>query len=193
MPVINRLSLLHPGLCFDLRLSDGAIDAVQERIDVGLWAGRLQDNRFVVRTVLDVPQYICAAPSLLKRLEPLRSFRDLDRVPTTQLIDRSTGRIWPWTMSGERKFIPARFGFVTDDPQAECDAVLAGIGIGQLSGTVAEEHIRSGALVELLPQIAPRPWPLTVYRVRRKPVPARIRLTFDALVDALKQGGKVKI
>jgi hypothetical protein len=37
-----------------------------------------------------------------------------------------------------------------------------------------------------MPETKSKPWPLTVYMVRRQPVPARIRMTFDALVQALK-------
>jgi DNA-binding transcriptional LysR family regulator len=186
MPVLSRLAHLHPTLCFDLRLSDQMIDPVQDRIDVGLQGGRILDNRFVARPVAAVSQHICIAPSLLKRLGPVRSVRELDRMPTTQLINRSTGRAWPWALSQGREFVPTKWSFVTDDPVAECDAVLAGLGIGQLSATLAADHLKKGSLLELMPQAKSKLWPLTVYMVRRQPVPARIRLTFDALVQALK-------
>jgi DNA-binding transcriptional LysR family regulator len=186
MPVLTRLARLHPALCFDLRLSDQTIDPVQDRIDVGLHGGRVVDNRFVAKSVNAVSQHICIAPSLLERIEPVRSVRDLDRLPTTQLIDRDTGRAWPWALSQGREFIPANWSFVTDDPVTECEAVIAGLGIGQLSATLVTDYLKKGTLIELMPEAKSKPWPLTVYMVRRQPVPARIRLTFDALVKALR-------
>lgn len=184
-PVLAQLSLAHPGLCFDLRLSDRVVDAVAQRVDVGVRVGRLKDSRFVARTVGQVSLHLCATPELLARCAPIRSLADLDNVPTTRLIDANTGRPWPWAFQRDRELLPARAAFVTDDAQAECEAVLAGLGVGQLAGVLVSGHLRSGALVEVLAETAPRPWPLSVYRVQRKPVPARIRVTYDALVAQL--------
>jgi DNA-binding transcriptional LysR family regulator len=186
MPVLERLARQHPGLVFDLRLSDQVVDAVAQRIDVGVRVGRLRDNRFVARTVAAVSLRIVAAPALLARIGPVASVADLDTLPTTQLIDRNTGRPWPWTLSRGREILPARAAFVTDDAQAECDAVRAGLGIGQMAGVLIADDLRSGTLAEVLPETAPKPWPLSVYRVQRQPVPARIRVVYEALVAGLR-------
>ena len=122
IPLLERLARQHPGLCFDLRLSDQVIDAVAQRIDVGVRAGRLRDSRFVARTVSVVSLRIVAAPALLKRVGPVESVAGLDTLPTTQLIDRNTGRPWPWTLNREREILPALPAFVTDDAQAEWPA-----------------------------------------------------------------------
>lgn len=186
MPVLERLARQHPGLCFDLRLSDQVIDAVAQRIDVGVRAGRMRDSRFVARAASVVSLRLVAAPSLLERLGPVESVAALDTVPTTRLIDRNTGRPWPWTLNRDREMLPAQAAFVTDDVQAECDAVLAGMGIGQLAGVLVAGHLRRGALRELLPETAPKPWPLSVYRVQRQPVPRRIRVVYEALLEGLR-------
>ncbi len=186
MPVLARLAQAHPGLCFDLRLSDQVIDAVEQRIDVGVRAGRMRDSRFVARAVSAVSLRIVAAPALLRQLGPVKSLAQLDELPTTRLIDRNTGRPWPWTLNREREILPAKAAFTTDDTQAECDAVLAGLGIGQMAGVLVAEHLRSGALKEVLPETAPKPWPLSVYRVQRQPVPARVRIIYEALVEGLR-------
>lgn len=186
MPILARLAQAHPGLCFDLRLSDQVVDAVAQRIDVGVRVGRMRDSRFVARAVSAVSLRIVAAPGLLDRLGPVKTLARLDALPTTRLIDRNTGRPWPWTLSREREILPACAAFITDDAQAECDAVLAGLGIGQMAGVLVAEHLRNGALKEVLPETAPKPWPLSVYRVQRQPVPARIRLVFEALVEGLR-------
>jgi DNA-binding transcriptional LysR family regulator len=76
--------------------------------------------------------------------------------------------------------------FVTDDVDAECAAVRAGLGFGQLAGPLAEPLLQSGELVAVLDAEAPEPWPIHVYRSQRAPVPARVRLVYDALVRALR-------
>ena len=185
VPVVARLAAAHPGLLVDLRLSDEVADPVAERIDVGVRVGRVVDSRFVARTVAQLSLKVCAAPALLARIGPVRTRRQLDAVPTTRLIDRNTGRAWPWSLRGLRDFLPARPSLVTDDIEAECAAVLAGAGVGQLAGVMAAPHLRSGALVEVLGGLAPATVPMSVYRVQRKPVAPRVRLVYDELLRAL--------
>jgi DNA-binding transcriptional LysR family regulator len=76
--------------------------------------------------------------------------------------------------------------FLTDDIDAECAAVLAGVGFGQLIAPLAEPWLQSGALVAVLEADEPEPWPIHVYRPQRAPVPARVRLVYDTLVRALR-------
>jgi len=68
--------------------------------------------------------------------------------------------------------------------------VLAGVGFGQLTAYLAAPHLRAGRLVEVLPELAPEPWSLSVYRPQRGPVAARIRLVFDRLVEYFGEGGR---
>ena len=76
--------------------------------------------------------------------------------------------------------------FVTDDIDAECAAVLAGVGFGQLIAPLAEPWLQTGALVAVLEAEAPEPWPINVYRPQRAPVPARVRLVYDELIRVLR-------
>jgi DNA-binding transcriptional LysR family regulator len=60
-------------------------------------------------------------------------------------------------------------------------------GIGRLwfrpdARLCRHSHLRSGELVEVLPELAPTPWALSVYRPQRSPVPARVRVVYDWLV-----------
>ena len=84
---------------------------------------------------------------------------------------------------GDQAWRPRAPAFATDDTRAEADAVLAGIGFGQLAAPLAQPHLRAGRLVEVLPEFRPEPWGLSVYRPQRGPVAARIRLVFDRLVE----------
>jgi DNA-binding transcriptional LysR family regulator len=174
-----------PGLRIDLRLSEAFADAVDQQIDIGIRIGMLRDSSLVVRPVAQVNFSVVATPGLLQRIGRPTRLDQLTTLPTTALIDRNTGRVWPWMFSRGRQVNPPAPAFVTDDPEAECAAVLAGAGIGQLSGLLAAPHLRSGALVHLLTRETSEPWTLFVYRAQRGPVPARVRVVFDALVEVL--------
>ena len=185
VPVVTAVLARAPNTVLDVRLSEEISDVVEERIDIGVRVGHVRDSRFVARPVANIPLMVCGSPSLVNRVGRPRSIDDLQKLPTTVLIDRNSGRPWPWVFNAETKFFPNTPAFVTDDPEAECNAVRAGVGFGQLPGYLAIQHVENGGLVEVLGNFAPRSWKLFLYRPRRQPVPMRVRLVFDALAEYL--------
>ncbi|MDL9999132.1 LysR family transcriptional regulator [Variovorax sp. J22P240] len=175
----------HPGLTLDLRLSEQLADVVDQQIDVGVRVGPLRDSRFVARPVGKVPLKVVAAPSLIARVGTPKDVDALAALPLTALIDGNSGRPWPWLFSKGRHMTMPPAAFITDDTDAECAAVLAGLGFGQLVASLAEPGLKSGELVSVLDADAPEPWPMYVYRSQRTPVPARVRLVYDELIRVL--------
>jgi DNA-binding transcriptional LysR family regulator len=179
------LAKQHPGIKLELSLTDLVADVVDEKIDIGVRLGPLRDSLFVARPVAKISFVVVAAPELVAAAGRPATLPDLSSLPTIALMDRNTGRIWPWYFADHQQITPAAPVLVTDDQEAECDAVLAGIGYGQLPAFMALPHIQSGRLVPVLEECQPDPWDLYVYRPQRGPVPARIRLVFDHIVEAL--------
>lgn len=190
VPALAALAAQHPGLALDVRLSDVFADVVDEQIDVGVRIGFLRDSRLVARKAGEVAFVLVATPALVRRLGAPQRLEDLSALPVTALLDPNTGRTWSWYFAGGRQFTPGSDTFVTDDPDAEVGAILAGLAVGQLPDYLAAPLLRSGALVALLPQLAPPPWDVWVYRPQRGPVPARVRLVFDHIVAAVADHGR---
>jgi DNA-binding transcriptional LysR family regulator len=187
VPALARLGTLHPALTLDVRLSDVVADVVDERIDVGVRIGFLRDSRLVARKAGEVAFSLVASPALVARLGAPRRVEDLASLPVTALLDPNTGRVWTWYFAEGRQFTPEARTFVTDDPDAELGAILAGLAFGQVPDYLAAPLVRDGRLVELLQDQAPTPWDIYVYRPQRGPVPARVRLVFDHIVGAVAE------
>lgn len=185
MPVFTALAQRHQALQLDLRFSDQIADVVDEQIDVGVRIGSVRDNSFIARTVAQVGLYLTASPCLLAEYGEPADLEQLTLMPVTQLMDRATGRPWHWYFRDGALWSPKRSSFIVDDAEAEVEATLAGLGVSQLASYSAIPHIRTGALVRLLPELEPKAWPLSVYRPQRGPVSERVRLVVDNLVQAL--------
>lgn len=185
LPVLSALGQQHPLLRFEVRFSDTHADVVDERIDIGVRYGALRDSRYVARPVASPPFRTVGTPELIARHGKPRQIEDLHALPTTSLRDHSTGRAWPWYFAGGQHISPVNPRFLSSDSEAEFDAIMAGLGFGQLPGFMADEHIASGRLVAVLQQQQPDPWDIYIYRPQRGPVPARIRLVFDQLVAGI--------
>ena len=51
VPFLAQLNSRHPGLRFDLRLSNQTTNAIDEQIDIGIRIGFMRDSRYVARAV----------------------------------------------------------------------------------------------------------------------------------------------
>lgn len=184
LPALANLALAHPSIIVDLRLGDAIADVVDEQIDIGVRLGFMRDNRFVARAVTKMSFVIAGSPALVARAGIPASPDALAALPTTGFVDGSSGRVWPWYLADDKQFMPASPAFMTNDPEAERDAVLAGVGYGQLPYYLVAADLASGRLVTVLDEFAPPAWDVFVYRPQRGPVPPRIRRVFDAIVEA---------
>lgn len=172
----------HPGLQVELRLEDEMTDAVAGQIDIGIRVGMIRDRRYIARPMAKVPLHVVASPQLLAAGDVPKTLAQLQQKPLSALIDRRSGRPWPWVFANNEQLFPEPAAFTSDDPEAELEVVLAGLAYAQVPSYLAVPHLRSGALVSVLDELAPSPWDLFIYRPQRGPVSPRVRLVFDHLL-----------
>ncbi|MGY4534152.1 DNA-binding transcriptional LysR family regulator [Pseudomonas sp. TE3786] len=172
----------HPGLQVDLRLEDEMTDAVSAQIDIGIRVGMIRDRRYIARPMAKVPLWVVASPTLLATTGAPSSLEALQQQPLSALIDRRSGKPWPWMFANHEQLLPEQAVFISDDPEAELEAVLAGLAFAQVPSYLAVPHLRSGALLSVLDSVAPPAWDLFIYRPQRGPVSPRVRLVFDHLM-----------
>lgn len=174
----------YPGLKLDVRVSDVIADVVGEQIDVGVRIGPMRDSRFVAKPVSKASLYFVASPELIKRCGRPKSKSELLNMPLSVLIDRNTGRPWPWMFKDGDHMVSDPV-FTTDDAETECEAVMAGISFSQLPGHLALPLMRAGLVESVVERLRPPSSTLYVYRPYRTPVPKRVRIIFDALCELL--------
>ncbi|HSI37465.1 MAG TPA: LysR family transcriptional regulator [Methylotenera sp.] len=185
LPALNDFLKEHPGIQFDLRFSNLIDNVVADQMDIGVRVGFFSNNRNVARRANEMRFHIVGSPELIAKTGVPNKVDDLFQMPYTGLIDLNTGRMWPWSFANASDGFSTPPAFVTDDPEAELTAVLAGIGYGQLGDFLCEKYIRDGKLMAVLPEQAPSPWGIYVYRPQRGPVAERVRVVFDYLVKVL--------
>lgn len=183
MPFLAQLNRQHPGLRFDLRLTNQTTNAIDEQIDIGIRIGFMRDSRYVARAVADVPFYIVGTPALIARVGEPDSLEALADMPVTATMDPNTGKPWPWFLAGGEQWQPRAPVVMTNDTRAELMAVLQGLAFGQMTAFQAIPHLRKGTLVAVLEDLNPSPWSVNIYRPQRGPVAARVRVTYDWLAQ----------
>lgn len=90
MPIVEKISAMHPDMCFDIRPSDLFTNVVAEKIDIGIRVGAyLANTRFIARTFGKVKHVVVATPALIERCGTPSTPTDLHHLPTTALLDKN--------------------------------------------------------------------------------------------------------
>jgi DNA-binding transcriptional LysR family regulator len=140
----------HQAVAITIRYQDRNFDLVAEGIDLALRMGELPDSALRSRRLGSFGRKLVCAPSYLMTLSKIRTPDDLgdaDFVAMEGLADQVVlfnGR--------EEKTLHTNRGRVFVDSFAALRSALrAGLGIQRLPFSIAEHDLKSGALVETLP------------------------------------------
>ncbi|MYM67973.1 LysR family transcriptional regulator [Pseudoduganella sp. FT55W] len=177
----------HPQVMIELSINNRNVDLVDEGYDMAIRLGELADSGLVAKRLGDEMVCLVAAPEYVRAAGMPRSLEELSHHACLPFIMPSTGRQSPWLLRVDGKDIdwqpPARMQ-VTDDVLGVVSLAQQGLGICQTYRFVAEERLRSGQLVEVLPELSGRSKPFSlIYPPHR-----RMSAASRALIDCLPGG-----
>lgn len=183
----------HPRVQVHLEATNRRVDVIQEGFDLALRVRfpPLEDSDLVMKVLGASRQCLVASPGLLKQHAPLHVPADLHAVPSVDLGGPRLDHVWQLDgPNGAAVLVPHAPRLVTDDMLTLRQAALAGVGVVQLPTMTIREEFRSGALVRILPDWAPRPGVVhAIFPSRRGLLPA-VRQLIDSLALQFEQLSK---
>ncbi|MRW91783.1 LysR family transcriptional regulator [Duganella sp. FT80W] len=187
MPLLAEFQLMYPGIQIDLIQDDAFSDLVNDRIDVGFRGGNAPEAQIVSRRLFPVQQIVCASPDYLRRHGAPDSLQDLVAHRCTAYRQPGSGRpmAWEFEIDGETVFHHVQPVLLSNDPDTEMHAVLAGIGIGQIDSINASAAIRAGLLKPLLTDYLSERMGFYLYFPQRADMPGRVRRFVDFIIERL--------
>ncbi len=186
VPAMPGFFARYPGTDIKLGVSDRPVDLASENIDCVLRAGDLRDESLVARRLGQFCWIACASPEYLKRHGVPTHPKDLEggchRV--VNYFFHRTGRIYPFVLSkeGARVECSAPHSFATNDMMATLEAGVQGLGIIRTTTVTALQHLKSGALQQVLTDWATDTVPLYVVYPSHRHLSARVRVFIDWIV-----------
>ena len=143
----------------------------------------------IARRLLPIQLIVCASPAYIERHGAPQAIDDLDAHRCTGYRRANTGKQAPWEflIGDEIVYRDIATTLCTNDTDAETEAVLAGLAIGQLGSFSAASHIRSGQLVPLLTQHVTQREAIYIYYRHRTEQPLRVRTFIDFMVARLAE------
>ena len=135
-----------------LQSDDHFTDLVSDRADVGFRGGSPPSGGTIARRLLPIQLIVCASPAYIERYGAPRTIDELDGHRCTGYRRANTGKQSPWEflIDDEIVYRDVAASLCVNDTEAETQAVLAGLAIGQLGGFSATLPIKRGELVPLL-------------------------------------------
>jgi DNA-binding transcriptional LysR family regulator len=175
----------HPQIKLDLSLSDRLVDLVEEGIDMAVRIGRLASSSLVSRQLASTRLVLCASPPYLRRHGMLRHPADLAGHAVLAYSLLAMGDSWEFQGPEGPVTVKVQPRMHTNSGDT-CRAVaLAHQGIILQPSFLVDDDLRSGRLVEVLPDY--RSVELGIHAVfpSRKHLLPKVRLLIEHLAKGL--------
>ena len=185
LPLVPELLSLNPDLQVDLVLSDIVRDMVEDRIDLAIRVGSVNEPNAVVRRVASTP-LVCVGSR--------RYFEDRG-IPKTpaELVEHncllyggsSEGASWPFVGPEGRFRVPVQGNLSSNSVEAIRAAVLAGVGIGMFAQFSLTDELRHPDVITILEDYLSDVRDINLVWPKRRFVPARVRQVTDFFAAAI--------
>lgn len=211
-PILPALRARHPRLAIDLRLSDTAVNLIDESIDLAIRIGGLDPQaNLVARRLAGHRRVLCASPAYLAQRGAPRHPADLAGHDCLQFAFADNRRTWRLRRNDavggadgvKAEDMPVEEIAVNSVVQADNgellrQAALAGLGVAMLAHWLVQDDLRAGRLLPLLPGYDVNPGTMDVglhalYQANRRgsqKIHAFVELLAAHMADAgLAEGG----
>jgi DNA-binding transcriptional LysR family regulator len=154
LPLVSPFQASYPGVRVQILLTERVVDHIIDGVDLVFRIGKLKDSALVARRILTYRHQLVASPIYLDRCKLPRTPKDL---PGHRLLTFSHWRpqnSWSFVhVNGRRKETITFQPYLSmNDFGGLAQALLAGIGIGDLPPLVRPELLRQSRLVEVMPK-----------------------------------------
>jgi DNA-binding transcriptional LysR family regulator len=189
-PLIPEFKDAYPQVDVRLRLSDRRLDITAEGLDVVFVLGVLEDSNLRVRPIADCRRILCAAPAYLERHGlPLTGQDLIDKGHSCLMLRFPGAREFYWTLTtpdGPQRF-EVSGPLESDDGDVLTGWAVAGRGIMLKPVFEIAEHLISGALVPVLPDLPPSNVQLACLFPHKRLQDPKSRLFIDFMTAACRQ------
>jgi DNA-binding transcriptional LysR family regulator len=189
LPLLSGFMAQYPKVRVEVDLSNRNIDFVEDGFDLAIRGGSPSDSRLVARPLEDATFGVFAAPQYLARRGTPQTVAQLQDHDCIEFVMPSTGRGLQWVFRDEGQdldvAIQSRVS-MRGDVLGCLSYAMGGGGLLQAYHFVAQRHVDSGALVEVMQAYAGRSRPFCILYPHNRHLSAKVR----AFVSFLREGSR---
>lgn len=187
LPALSGFLQQYPGIAIDLSSSDRRVDVVREDVDCAIRLGPQEESGMTRRPAGSLTRVNCASPDYLTRFGYPQTPACLVDHALIHYADTRSARPEGFAIleEGRNRWVPAGGMLTVNNTENYLAACLAGLGIIQTPRASVKEALRSGRLVEVLPQHRASPVPVALIYPPRRNLSRRVHLFMTWLTALL--------
>ncbi|WP_331375093.1 LysR substrate-binding domain-containing protein [Sinorhizobium chiapasense] len=186
LPLVPAFLDLYPEVQLDISLTDGIIGLIEERTDIAIRSGAMDDSSLKARKLLESRRVIVASPSYLETHGIPEAPGDLASHNCFSFNFRRSLNEWPFRNPGSTEIyrLPVSGNSSVNSGMIMRRLCLAGSGLGRVGQFHVQPDIDAGLLVPVLEDYNPEDIEL-IHAVfaGHEHLAARIRAFIDFLVE----------
>ncbi|TKT74606.1 LysR family transcriptional regulator [Aquamicrobium sp. LC103] len=148
--ILSDFQAENPNVTMDVALVDRSVNPAEEGYDIALGALPASYSNVIDEPLCAYPRTLCAAPSYLESHGLPQHPRDL--VDHVCLTFHATGSTWSFVSPRGPIDVEVRSAFSANDTQVLHDLACRGRGVAMVASYIARDSIRTGKLIELMPE-----------------------------------------
>lgn len=184
-PVIARFAARHPGVRFDVTVSEGLVDLIEEGFDLAVRIGRIGSDGLVGRRLGQMKQIVAAAPSYLRANRALREPSDLAAHQVLIYAYAPTPNVWRMT-GPDGAWHDVRVGgpLIANNGELLIASAIAGLGLVMVPEFMLEPELAANRLMRVLSGYEGPLLDMWAAYPSRRHLPAKVRLFVEHLIDS---------
>jgi DNA-binding transcriptional LysR family regulator len=187
MPALARFLAKFPRVRLDVRLTDQAINLIEEGVELGVRIGDLASSTLIARSVGIVEHLIVATPKYLAVHGEPRHPTDLLQHNCIVYTGFAKGNRWVFDSDQGRQTIEVSSTLGVNSADAMYGAVLHHVGIARVPAWVVGSDIARGRVRRLLPDDYPTPLPINIVYPQTRGLSSRARCLIEFLLADLEE------
>jgi len=180
LPSVAEFALRYPEIKLELVFRDGIANIAGEGSDLTVYVGELKDSSLQSRQLNYASQVCAASPAYLERHGMPRTPQDLLK---HNCIAHYPGPVWRFRSGHRRVDVCVDGNIIVNTGDHLREAALLGLGIVQTNWWTLRHDLTAHTLVALLEEYAMEGRPISVIFQKSRPLPMRLRVTIDFLVE----------
>lgn len=177
-PIISDYLGRYPEVRLELSANARVVDLIEERFDVGIRTGRLEDSSLIAKTLGAIAWLVVATPAYLKRRGHPSTPADLKAQDCLLFGSSATITL---TRAGSTEEIAVTPRLLVTDMDVLQAALRDGLGVAVLPAFLCEEALRAGKLERVLPDWSPPSTPIHVVYPSTRHLSPTVRSFIDHL------------
>ncbi len=189
-PVVTEFMQQNPALTIHLSLSAGLVNIIEEGFDLEIRTGPTsdeQDSKSLMHRNLGLVRFeICASPEYLRKHGAPKTPAELINHNCMIHTSQRGARDWPFADSNEIYYVKVNGRLYSNNQAAVYEALLGGQGIARMPNYAIRNHLRTGKLRALFPELIPLDTHLRAFYPRSRTIPRKAKAFLDFLEARVK-------